>query len=723
MDQQDLFNSPQPVEKQIHALRRALEHHNQLYYQDATPEISDAEYDRLYRELELLEESNPQFKSANSPTQRVGGKPLEAFNSVRHRVPMLSIDDVFELKDHPQPEAELISFYQRLQKLLDQEHVAVSIEPKIDGVAISLLYESGELQYAATRGDGVTGDDVTQNVRTIRSIPLHLKSKNGLAIPDILEVRGEIFIPSRAFATLNEERDEAGLPAFANPRNAAAGTLKLLDSKMVAKRPLAFLAHGLGDYEGAPLQTEKDFHHLLDCFQLPRNQPVWHAESLEELLTAISKLERERHSLDYGTDGAVVKLLDREQRQQLGSTSRAPRWAAAYKFLPEQQETWIDHIIIQVGRTGVLTPVAVLRPVQISGSCVSRATLHNQDEITRKQIHIGARVLIEKAGEIIPSVVKVTQPLLDFKIFSIYDHVQGACPSCGGPISQEDDSVAWRCTQFDCPAQAITRISHFAGRKALDITSLGETVAEALVNHGHCKTIMDLFRLDENTLANLNLGTPDEPRRFGEKHAAKLIAGLNAAKSKPLRLWLFGFGIRHLGQSAAKELARLHRNLAEISNSPILHELANDLRPQAKKLNPVLAPLQIQGDAGPAVARSVIHFFSSTAGINLLDQMRHHGIDPQSEEYSDPTSPADLTGKIFVGKSFVITGTLSEDRSAFEARIESLGGKVSSSVSSKTNYLLAGDGGGSKLDKAVALGIPILDEAAFVDLTAQASER
>lgn len=433
-DELDLFSFSPTPEKRVAELRQLINHHNNLYYTQAEPEISDADYDKLFRELEELETKHPQLADPNSPTQRVGSKPLEGFSQITHPVPMLSIDDVFELKDSETPEAELITFYRRLQKNLGRENIAITLEPKIDGVAVSLYYENGSLKYAATRGDGTTGDDVTQNVHTIRNIPKSLRGNN---TPSTLEIRGEIFMPNSAFAAMNEERDEAGLPTFANPRNATAGTLKQLDPKIVAQRPLAFLAHGLGAYEGDALDSETDFHQLLDSFSIPRNQPVRIAHNLHELLAGIRFFSEHRHEIDHATDGVVVKVIDRAEREQLGFTSRAPRWAAAYKFLPEQQETMLNAISIQVGRTGVLTPVAELTPILISGSTVSRATLHNQDEITKKGIYIGAKVLVEKAGEIIPAIVKVIDPDPAKPAFSIYDFVAGTCPSCHAPITQK----------------------------------------------------------------------------------------------------------------------------------------------------------------------------------------------------------------------------------------------------------------------------------------------
>jgi DNA ligase (NAD+) len=807
----DLFSyqppaSAQPATdaaKRVRELRDFLHYHNDLYYQKATPEITDAEYDKAYRELEEWEQKYPELQDPNSPTQRVGGKPLDSFTQVKHLVPMLSIDDVFELKDAPVAEQELIDFYRRLQKNLALDEIPVTIEPKIDGVAVTMVYRNGSLEYAATRGDGQTGDDVTQNVRTIRNVPaflynsankskvqnelgenishieknesLHTRSTSSQStsqsllgrleedlptghgdnvqkrlrqeaesifewtidsdrlreparisqntegnkknfidiIPTLLEVRGEIFMPNAAFAAMNAERDEAGLPTFANPRNATAGTLKQLDPKIVAQRPLAFLAHGLGAYEGPELATESDFHDLLDALSIPRNQPLIHARNLTEMLDAVARINHERHQLDYGTDGAVIKVLDRDQRATLGFTSRAPRWAAAYKFLPEQKETTLHSITVQVGRTGVLTPVAELEPVLVSGTTVARATLHNQDEITKKDIRLGATVLIEKAGEIIPAVVKVIRFPEGALPFSLYDFVEGKCPSCSGPISQESGFVAWRCTNFACPAQAVTSISHFASRKALDITSLGETVAEALVRHNLCRSPLDLFSLTLDQLAPLNLGSESDPRRFGEKNAQKILDGLQSARSKPLNRWIYAMGIRNIGESAARELSRLHQSLGELSQSDILRELRADTRADAKKKNPILQSYGITGDVGTVAAESILSFFESDAGRYVLDKLKEHGIDPQSENYLPRLEDVDLSSLPLAGKTFVITGTLSAPRDDFKKLIESKGGKVSGSVSASTHFLLSGEGGGSKRDKAIALEVHVIDEAAL----------
>ena len=473
------------------------------------------------------------------------------------------------------------------------------------------------------------------------------------------------------------------------------------------------MAHGLGAYEGPELATESDFHDLLDALSIPRNQPLIHARNLTEMLDAVARINHERHQLDYGTDGAVIKVLNREQRATLGFTSRAPRWAAAYKFLPEQKETILHSITVQVGRTGVLTPVAELEPVLVSGTTVARATLHNQDEITKKDIRLGSTVLIEKAGEIIPAVVKVIRYPEGALPFSLYDFVEGKCPSCSGPISQESGFVAWRCTNFACPAQAVTSISHFASRKALDITSLGETVAEALVRHNLCRSPLDLFSLTLDQLAPLNLGSESDPRRFGEKNAQKILDGLQSARSKPLNRWIYAMGIRNIGESAARELSRLHQSLGELSQSDILQELRADTRADAKKKNPILQSYGITGDVGTVAAESILSFFESDAGRYVLDKLKEHGIDPQSENYLPRLEDIDLSSLPLAGKTFVITGTLSAPRDDFKKLIESKGGKVSGSVSANTHFLLSGEGGGSKRDKAIALGVNVIDEAAL----------
>ena len=731
----DLFDNlpadDNDLPKRIATLRDQIRHHDELYYNQATPEISDAEYDKLFRELEELEKNHPELDDPNSTTKRVGGTPLDAFDQIEHLVPMLSIDDVFELSDEQLAnvptgtprEVELIEFYQRLRKNTALANPEVTVEPKIDGVAVSLVYRHGKLDYAATRGDGKRGDLITENVRTIRNVPLDL----GNNAPPLLEVRGEIFMPNSAFAKMNEERDEAGLQTFANPRNATAGTLKQLDSREVAKRPLAFLAHGLGAYDGPALNSENDFHQLLENLGIPANQPVRQASNLDQILEHVAKLNKERHNFDHATDGAVIKLLDRNLREKLGTTSRAPRWAAAYKFLPEQAETKLRAITIQVGRTGVLTPVAELDPVLVSGTTVSRATLHNQDEIDRKDVRVGDTVIIEKAGEIIPAVVKVVleKRPTNSAPFTIFDAVNGNCPSCHAPISREEGFVAWRCTNFACPAQAVTGITQFASRKALDIDGLGTSVAEALVRDGQVKSALDLFDLDLDTLATLNLGTADDPRIFGEKRATKVLQSLEETKSRPLSRWLYAIGIRHVGESSSTELSRLHNTLSEVASSDIIRDLADlpnfaelSVSKRKKENHPRLAEYQIDDSLGPVAAASLRDFFASEAGQYLLQKLTQHGIDPVSDNYLPKPTEADTSALPLAGKTFVITGTLSKPRPDFKKQIESLGGKVSGSVSKNTDYLLAGEAAGSKLAKAEELDVTVLDEEALAALIA-----
>ena len=740
--------SPQERYAELCAIVR---HNNELYYAQAQPEISDAEYDKLYREIEELEREHPEFVTPESPTQRVGNDLSEGFRKVTHPAPMQSIDDIFEHKpEEGETDAELVEFYQRLRSSLSQDAPLVTVEPKIDGCAVTLLYRNGRLVYAATRGDGRTGDDITANVRTIKSVPFTLPA----GAPEQLEVRGEIYMPSADFDALNAERDADGLPAFANPRNATAGTIKLLDAEEVARRPLRFLAHGIGVYEGAPLRNTGDFTTLLDRMGIPRNQPVIYAATLEECRSAVQQVNVLRRNLGYGTDGAVIKLDDFALRESLGSTARAPRWAAAFKYLPEQKETVLRGISIQVGRTGVLTPVAELEPVQLSGTTVSRATLHNQDEIARKDIRIGDTVLMEKSGEIIPAVVHVVESKrpADAVPYSLYDAVGGVCPSCGAPIAQEEGQVAWRCTNFTCPAQAAMRTTYFCRREALDIENLGGTVAEALVNRGYIATPLDLFTLTVEQLGALNLGSDDEPRRFGEKNAAKALAALENARTLPLERWLTAFGIPTIGTVTARTCSKYHRNLAEMAGGDFLRLLVqleegteqyNALNPKARankgadkdellsrqadlkaQLDAAAAPYTARGyvaleaeganklkftnPLGSVSTRKLLAYFNSAAGQTVLATLEALGINPAAAGFIENMNNQ-VEGPLS-GMTFVLTGALSRPRPEFEKMIAAAGGKATGSVTKNTTYLVAGEGGGSKRDKAAKLGIPIIGE-------------
>ncbi len=752
--QQQAQQSPQ---ERYAELCDIVRHNNELYYAQAQPEISDAEYDKLYREIEELEREHPEFITPDSPTQRVGNDLSEGFRKVTHPAPMQSIDDIFEHKPaEGETDAELVEFYQRLSNSLGLAAPRVTVEPKIDGCAVTLLYRQGKLAYAATRGDGRTGDDITANVRTIKSVPFTLPAD----APEQLEVRGEIYMPSADFDQLNAERDADGLPAFANPRNATAGTIKLLDSAEVTRRPLRFLAHGLGVYEGPALRSTKDFTDLLDRMGIPRNQPVIYADTLEATRAAVQQVNELRRNLGYGTDGAVIKLDDFALRESLGSTARAPRWAAAFKYLPEQKETVLRGISIQVGRTGVLTPVAELEPVQLSGTTVSRATLHNQDEIERKDIRIGDTVLMEKSGEIIPAVVHVVMSKrpADAVPYSLYDAVGGACPSCGAPIAQEEGQVAWRCTNFTCPAQAAMRTTYFCRREALDIENLGGTVAEALVNRGMISTPLDLFNLTVEQLGALNLGTDEDPRRFGEKNAAKALAALAAARNLPLERWLTAFGIPTIGTVTARSCAKYHRNLAELATGDFLKLLVmledgveqfNALNPKArankgadkealqvqqtelkKQLDTSAAAytsrgyvileadgankLKFTNPLGSVSTRKLLAYFQSAAGQTVQTTLTALGINPTSASFIENMNNQ-AEGPLS-GKTFVLTGALSRPRPEFEKMIAAAGGKATGSVTKNTTYLVAGEGGGSKRDKAAKLGIPIIGEDELITL-------
>jgi DNA ligase (NAD+) len=702
--------TPESAAARVAALTAELNRHNELYYQQAAPVISDREYDDLLRELADLEAEWPELAAPDSPTRRVGGVPLEGFQQIKHPVRMMSLDNTYS------PE-EVAAFWQRLVKALGTERIPVLIEPKVDGVAVSVCYENGRLKYAATRGDGTTGDDVTENVKTIRRLPHRLPG----GAPELLEVRGEIFMPNSAFRQMNEEREAAGEARFANPRNATAGTLKQLDPRIVAQRPLDIVLYGLGQVRGIELPTVSAFHALMKRLGLRASDRVWAVETLPEVLAAITELDIYRRTLDYETDGAVLKVDSMAWQEQLGVTSKAPRWAMAYKYAAERVETRLKSITVQVGRTGVLTPVAELEPVFVSGSTVSRATLHNDEEIQRKDIRVGDTVIIEKAGEIIPAVIEVVldKRPADSVPFRLYDHVQGRCPSCGAPIVKEEGFVAWRCPSFLCPAQTATRLKHFAGRKMLDLEGIGEIVADKLVERQLVRNPLDLFSLDEAALAVLNLGNDDKARVFGAKNAATLLAALERAKTMPLSRWLFAIGIREVGESAARELARLHRNFGELAHSPILAELRTVPKGKRKEDNPVLVPYQIAQEVGQVAAGEVIDFFASESGQVFLARLAELGIDPTSDNYApQPAVVPAGAGAPLAGTTWVITGTLSQPREAFADRIRAAGGKVSGSVSAKTYWLLAGTEAGSKLDKARQLKVKVLDEAGFEALLA-----
>lgn len=656
-------------------LRNDLHRHNHLYYAEATPEISDQQFDALLRELQDIEKQFPDLLTDDSPTQRVGGAPIEGFKQIRHTVPMMSLDNTYS-------EEELTAFFARLQKGLGREKIDCIIEPKVDGVAISIRYENGVFKHGVTRGDGQTGDDVTHNLKTIKRLPLRLP-KDG---PQTFEVRGEVFMTRANFDKLNKEREEAGEPLFANPRNTTAGTLKQLDPRMVEKRPLDIVFYGLADAGGVELQSLQDVHALLKKAGLRGADHLWHADSAEGLLTAIRELDEKRKSLPYETDGAVIKVNSFADQRELGFTSKAPRWAIAYKYQAEQAETKLLAVDIQVGRTGALTPVARLVPVFVSGSTVGNATLHNYEEIERKDIRVGDTVIIEKAGEIIPAVVSVKKELRQGGETPV--PVPTHCPICGTAVRKDEEQVVIRCPNPHCPEVVKRRIEHFVSRGAMDIAGLGESVVAQLVDFKKAdgkrlvEDVADLYALDELQLSRLE--------RAGAKSIDNHLKAIAASKQQdPWRL-VFGLGILHVGAGGARKLLEHFGGIDAIANATV-EELTQ-------------CP-----DMGAIVAPSIHAWFHDEENLKLLGRLREAGLNFTQKAVEAASDKLN-------GTTWVITGTLSQDRETIADVIRANGGKVSGSVSGKTTYLLAGEDAGSKLDKAKKLGVKTLTEAEFREM-------
>lgn len=659
--------------------------HDYAYYVMAQPAISDQEYDRLYRELSDLEREFPDLRTPDSPSQRVGGAPLKEFHPVQHLKPMMSLDNTYS-------QSEVREFVARVQRLLPNEKLEWVVEPKVDGVAINLRYEQGKFTVGATRGDGTTGDDISANLRTIRSLPLALKTPKDAMPPRTLEARGEAFLTKTGFRKTNAERAAAGEDLFANPRNAAAGSLKQLDPRIVAKRPLDLIVYGLGSVESnyRP-QTQVEMLQWMKSLGFKGPEKTWFCSSAEDLLGAIDELEKIRGNFEYETDGAVIKLNSFAQRERVGVTSKAPRWAMAYKYAAEQAETKLKSITIQVGRTGALTPVAELEPVLLAGTVVKRATLHNEDELRRKDIRVGDTVTIEKAGEIIPAVIGVVLAKRTGKetIFQFPKE----CPECGAPVSRSSgagEAVAWRCGNPDCPAQVRGRLEHWCARGAMDIEGGGEVLVTQLSKSGLVHDVADLYKLTLAQVAGLE--------RMGEKSAQNFLAGIEASKSRDLWRLIFGLGILHVGAGGAKSLGKHFANL-------------DDLR------KATLDDLARIDDVGPVIAQSLYDWFQNERNQRLVERLREAGLNFISQLHQPAASgPAPLTGK-----TFVLTGTLPTlSREEAAAKIEGLGGKVSGSVSKKTDYLLAGEEAGSKLEKAAALGVKVIDESEFLEMCEKA---
>lgn len=663
-------------------LAEEIRRHDHAYYVLAQPTISDRDYDRLYHELLDLEKQFPELVTPDSPSQRVGGEPLKEFKPVRHLVPMLSLDNTYS-------QQELRDFVSRVQRILPEETLDWMVEPKVDGVAINLRYENGVFTCGATRGDGSTGDDITPNLKTIRSIPQRLHGKN---FPKLLEARGEVFLTKAGFEKLNAERKAAGEETFANPRNAAAGSLKQLDSRIVAKRPLDIVVYGLGSVEGTSAQPQTHDELLAWLKALGFKTPEWtrHCKSPDELVAAIDNLDQVRKKFPYETDGAVVKLNSYAQRERAGFTAKAPRWAIAYKYAAEQAETKVLDIMITVGRTGAITPTAVLEPTFLAGSTISRATLHNEDYIRKKDVRIGDTVTIEKAGEVIPKVVDVvlTKRVGTEQVFQY----PKTCPECGSKVQKEiggdeSEGAVWRCPNPDCPAQIRGRLEHWCSRGAMDIEGGGEVLVRQLVGSGLVRDVAELYRLKLEEVANLE--------RMGEKSAKNFLDGVNASKSRDAWRVLFGLGILHVGAGAAKSLCKTFPTLDDIFAAGAERLMESE-------------------DIGEVIARSIVHWQSDAQNRDLVKRLQKAGLNFKSELYQ----PRAAAGP-FAGKTFVLTGTLPTlKREEAAAKIEAVGGKVSGSVSKKTDYVVAGTEAGSKLDKAQALGIKIIDEAELLRLLA-----
>lgn len=665
---------PGKIEQEIKKLRDEIRRHDRLYYVDCKPEISDRDYDRLFERLKHLEAEHPELITSDSPTQRVSERPLDEFAHVQHAVPMLSIDNTYN-------ESDLREFDERVRKGLGDEPYAYLVDPKIDGVSISLRYEQGRLTVAATRGDGRTGDDVTANVRTIRSVPLTL---GGAGFPDVLEVRGEVFWPRKAFTAFNKKLVERGEEPFANPRNATAGTLKSLDPKVVAERGLAFCAHGFGEVRPMPSKTAWEFFDALDRWDVPINEHRRLCGSMDEVLAHVRKWDDERRELPYETDGLVIKIDRFDQREALGATSRFPRWCVAYKYEPEQAETRLIGVDFQVGKLGTITPRAVMEPVQLSGTIVQHASLHNFDQIERLDVRIGDTVVVAKAGEIIPQVIRVVGEKRPNDAAKIVPPTK--CPVCEGDVQKDEGGVYLRCINPSCPAQLKERLRYFAARDQMDIEGCGEALIEQLVNADFIREAADLYRLAGRRAELIELD------RLGEKSVDALLKGIEASKARPLARVLAALNIRHVGKATAELLANHFGEMQSLAHSDE-------------------AALQKVEGVGPEVAGSIRAFFSSDAGARAWTHLAQAGVN-----MTQPKRPT-TAAQPLAGKTVVVTGTLTQfSRQEAQERIVAAGGKAAGSVSRKTDFVVAGESAGSKLDKAKEFGIPVLSEAEFVKL-------
>ena len=663
------------VTKRIEELRELIRYHNYRYYVLDAPEISDAEYDRLFAELVELEREHPELITPDSPTQRIGAKPLAEFGTYEHRIPLLSLNSVTD-------EADVRDFDDRVHRFLGPESaIEYVVEPKIDGLAMELVYEQGIFSVGSTRGDGYTGEDITQNLRTINSIPLRIRADTpGSAPPALLEVRGEVYIPLTKFKVLNAKLGERGEKLFANPRNAAAGSVRQLDPKVTAARPLDFFAYGIGRLEGRTVSTQKEVLEYLQQIGFKINPLIRKFSDIDTVIHYHDTVQKQRDDLDYEIDGVVVKVNNLAQQELLGTISRSPRWAIAYKFPAREEFTRVNDIIVQVGRTGALTPVAILEPVQIAGVTVSRATLHNEDELRRKDVRIGDTVVVERAGDVIPEVVSV----ITSKRTGAEKEFQMPlkCPVCGSDVVKEGPIA--RCIGVACRAQLKERIKHFASLRALNIEGLGEKVIEQLVDRGMVADPADLFFLTKRDLARLD--------RMGEKSAQNILDALDRSKHTSFARLIHALGIRHVGEHTASLLAEQFHDI-EALQSATYDDLTG-------------IP-----EIGPEVAKSILLFFAQESTKELLQKLERAGV-----EYETTATAAGAAGpasSVLKGKTFVFTGRISMPREEAKDLVERLGGKVASSVSKRTDYVVAGEDPGSKYDQAQKLRIKILDEQTF----------
>ena len=651
--------------QEILALRRELNQANYEYYVKDDPTMSDYDYDHKLRRLEELEGAHPELVTPDSPTQRVGGKALESFTQVTHRVPLESLQDVFDFD-------ELRAFDQRVRGV--EPNVAYSVEPKVDGLSVALEYRDGQFARGATRGDGLVGEDVTENLKTVKSIPLSIPD-----VPGTLIVRGEVYMPKKVFHALNEEREKRGEALFANPRNAAAGSLRQLDPKIAAQRRLDIAVFNIQWAENEEFHSHTEGLNYLAAKGF-KVIPHVTCSAIEEAVAQVTAIGEGRENYPFDIDGAVIKVDDLAQRQTLGSTAKFPRWAAAYKYPPEVKPSRLTDIVIQVGRTGVLTPKAVLEPVRLAGTTVTSATLHNQDFIAEKDIRIGDTVLVRKAGEIIPEVLSV---VMDKRPADAVPYrFPEVCPECGAPVARDEDGAHIRCTGAECPAQLLRNLAHFASRDAMDIEGLGIAVVENLVKAGLVKTPGDLYFLREEDVAGLE--------RMGKKSAQNLMAAIEKSKSQDLSRLLFAFGIRQVGQKAGKILAQRFGSLDKLQNAAVEELTAVD-------------------DIGAITAQSIVDWFASPQSQHLIERLKEAGVNMQAEEKG--------ADQRFAGKTFVLTGTLDRfTRAEATQMIEDRGGKAAGSVSKKTTYVVAGEAAGSKLRKAQELGVPVLTQEEFLAL-------